>query len=99
MTAQPRKHRDREPGPADSLRRTAGPPFEGDIAPAAASCAGRDSHGEWLACSVDEAVRLAGLPRGLLYEQIRLGNLAYIKLGRRCQTIRQHLQHFLGIAS
>ena len=74
MTAQPRKHRHPEPGPADSPRRTAGPPL-------------------------DEAARRTGLYRGLLYEQMRLGNLAYIKLGRRCQTIRHHLQHFLGIAS
>jgi hypothetical protein len=99
MTAQPCKHRDREPGPVDSPRRTAGPPLEGDIAPGAASCAGRDSRGGRLAYSVDAAARLTGLSRDLLYDRMRLGNLAYIKLGRRCQTIRQHLQHFLGIAS
>ena len=99
MTAQPRKHRDREPGPVDSSRRTAGPPLEGDIAPGSASCAGRDSRGGRRAYSVDEAVRLPSLSRDLLHEQMRLGNLACIKLGRRCQPIRQYLQHFLGIAS
>ena len=99
MTAQPRKHCDREPGPVDSPLRTADPPLEGDFAPGAASCAGRDSRGGRLAYSVDEAASLTALCRDLLYDQMRLGNLAYIKLGRRCQTIRDHLQHFLGIAS
>ena len=99
MTAQPRKHRDREPGPADSPRRTAGPPLEGDIAPGAASCAGRDSRGGRLSCSADEVARLTGPSRDLLYGQLRLGDLAYVKAGRRCLITRQHLQQFLGIAS
>ncbi len=64
-----------------------------------ASRAGRDSHGGWLACSVDEAARLIGLSRDLLYDQMRRGNLAYVKVGRRRLITRQHLQQFLGIAS
>ena len=99
MTAQPCKHRDREPGPADSPRRTAGPLLEGDIAPGAASCAGRDSRGGRLAHSADEAARLTGPSRDLLYGQMRRGDLASVKAGRRRLITLQHLQHFLGIGS
>ena len=99
MTAQPCKHRDREPEPVDSPRRTAGPPLEGDIAPGAASCAGRDSRGGRLAYSADEAARLTGPSRDLLYGQMCLGDLAYVKVGRRCPITRRHLPQFLGIAS
>jgi hypothetical protein len=77
MTAQPCKHRDREPGPVDSPRRTAGPPPpEGNIAGGTASRAGRDSHGGCLTYSVQEAARLTSLSRDLLYDQMRLSNLA-----------------------
>jgi excisionase family DNA binding protein len=99
MTAQPRKHRDREPGPADSPRRTSGPPPEDDIALGTASCAGRDSPGGRLAYSVDEAARLTGLSRDLLYDQMHLGNLAYVKVARRCLITCQHMQRLLGIGS
>jgi excisionase family DNA binding protein len=50
-----------------------------------------------LAYSVTEAARLTGLSRDLLYDQMRQGNLDYIKIGRRRLITRQHLQHFLGI--
>ena len=97
MTAQPRKHGDREPGPADSPRRTSGPRLHGDdIAAGAASSADRDSHGGWLAYSVDEADRLTGLSRDLPYDQMRLGGPAYVKVGRRPIT-HQQLQQYLGI--
>ena len=99
MTAQPGKHRDREPGPADSPRRTASPPLEGDIAPRAASCAGRDAHGGRLAHSADEAALLTGPSRSLLHEQMRLGNLARLKVDQRQLITRQHMPQFLGIAS
>ena len=99
MTALPRKHRDREPGPADLPRRASGPPPGDDIAAGTASRAGRDSHGGRLAYSVDEAARLTGLSRDLLYDQMRRGNLANVKVGRRRLITRQHLQQFLGIAS
>ena len=93
MTAQPRKHGDREPGPADSPRRTSGPRLHGDdIAAGAASSADRDSHGGWLAYSVDEAACLTGLSRDLLYDEMRRGNLAYVKVGRRRLITRQHLK-------
>ena len=52
-----------------------------------------------LAYSVDEAARLTGLSRDLLYDEMRRGNLAYVKVGRRRLITRQHLNQFLGIAS
>jgi hypothetical protein len=100
MTAQPRKHRDREPGPAAFLRRASGPqPPEGNIAAGTASRAGRDSHGGWLAYSVHEAARLTGLSNDLLYDQTRLSNLACVKVGMWRLITCQHLQQFPGIAS
>lgn len=51
-----------------------------------------------LAYSVDEAARLTGLSRDLLYDQMRRGNLLYIKVGRRRVITRQHLEQFLDIA-
>jgi hypothetical protein len=98
MTAQPRKHRDREPGPADSPRSTSGPPPEDDIAAGTASRTGQDSHGRWLAYSVDKATRLTGLSRDLLYDQMRFGGPAYVKVGRRRPITHQQLQQYLGIA-
>jgi excisionase family DNA binding protein len=52
-----------------------------------------------LAYSVDEAARLTGLSRDLLYDEMRRGNLAYIKIGRRRLITRHHLHQFLGVAS
>lgn len=51
-----------------------------------------------LAYSVSEAARLTGLSRDLLYDQMRQGNLDYIKVGRRRLITRQHLEQFLDIA-
>jgi excisionase family DNA binding protein len=52
---------------------------------------------ERLAYSVDEAASLTGLSRDLLYDQMRRGNLPYIKVGRRRLITRQHLEQFLDI--
>ena len=100
MTARPRRHHDRKPGPASLPRRTprsrrrpmttAPPP---PTVPARTRTSGR------LAYSVDEAARLTGRSRDLLYDEMRRGNLAYVKVGRRRLITRQHLQQFLGIAS
>src|SRR6478735_4704273 len=98
MTAQPRRHRDRQPGPAAYLRRASDPSPGGPIAAGIIGRAGPDSHGE-LAYSVDEATRLTGPSRSLLHEQMRLGDLARLKAGRRQLITRQHLPQFLGIAS
>jgi excisionase family DNA binding protein len=58
-----------------------------------------DAPAERLAYSVDEAARLTGLSRDLLYDEMRRGNLPYVKVGRRRLITRQHLQQFLGVAS
>ena len=50
---------------------------------------------ERLAYSVDEAAVITGLSRDLLYEQMRTGKLAYLKVGRRRIITRQHLEAFL----
>ena len=51
---------------------------------------------ERLAYSVDEAAAITGLSRDLLYEQMRAGKLAYLKVGRRRIITRQHLEAFLA---
>ena len=51
----------------------------------------------WLTRSI-EAARLTGLSRDLLYDQMRRGNLPYVKIGRRRLITRQHLEQFLGVA-
>ena len=51
-----------------------------------------------LAYSIDEAARLTGLSRDLLYDQMRRGNLTYVKVGRRRLITRYLLQQFLGDA-
>jgi excisionase family DNA binding protein len=48
-----------------------------------------------LAYSVDEAAVITGLSRDLLYDQMRAGKLAYLKVGRRRIITRQHLEAFL----
>jgi excisionase family DNA binding protein len=58
---------------------------------------GPDWAAERLAYSVDEAAHLTGLSRDLLYEQMRRGNLSYVKVGRRRLITRQHLEQFLGL--
>ena len=98
MTTQPRRHRDRQPGPAAYLRRASDPSPGGPIAAGTISRAGPDSHSE-LVCSVDEATRLAGPSRSLLHEQMRLGDLARLKAGRRQLITRRHLPQVRGIAS
>jgi excisionase family DNA binding protein len=52
-----------------------------------------------LAYSVGEAAQLTGLSRDLLYDQMRRGNVRYVKIGRRRLITRQHLEQFLGVAS
>jgi excisionase family DNA binding protein len=99
MTAQSRRHHDRKAGPAGSPRHATQQMPPGDISAAAADRSGQDPHGGRLAYSVDEAARLTGLSRDLLYDEMRRGNLPYVKVGRRRLITRQHLNQFLGIAS
>ena len=95
MTAQSRRHHDRKPEPADVPQRIPDPAPPSDGSAAAAS---QDPHGGRLAYSVDEAARLTGLSRDLLYDEMRRGNLDSVKVGRRRLITHQHLQQFLGIA-
>ena len=97
MTTRPRPHHNRKPGPADVPSRTSGPVPPGDDT--TTNRADPDSPSGRLAYSVDEAARLTGLSRDLLYDEMRRGNLAYVKVGRRRLITRQHLRHFAGIAS
>jgi len=64
-----------------------------------ASQEGPDPAAGRLAYSVDEVAHLTGLSRDLLYDQMRRGNLHYIKIGRRRLITRQHLEQFLGVVS
>jgi excisionase family DNA binding protein len=50
---------------------------------------------ERLAYSVSEVAAITGLSRDLLYDQMRIGRLAYLKVGRRRIITRQHLEAFL----
>jgi len=99
MTVQPGRRHGRKPGPAGSPRQTSDPASPGDESAADTSGADRDSQSGRLAYSVDEAARLTGLSRDLLYDEMRRGNLTYVKVGRRRLITRQHLNQFLGIAS
>jgi excisionase family DNA binding protein len=96
MTTRPHPQHDQKRGPADVPRRTSGPvPPGGDTTAAV----GQDPPGGRLAYSVDEAARLAGLSRDLLYDQMRRGNLPYVNVGRRRLITRQHRNQLPGIAS
>jgi excisionase family DNA binding protein len=75
---------------ARAVESTTAPPRIGEPGP--------DPGEDRLAYSVDEAARLTGLSRDLLYDQMRRGNLLYIKVGRRRVITRQHLEQFLDIA-
>ena len=99
MTARPRRHHDRKAGPAGSPRHATQQVPPGDDSAAVADRPGQDPHSGRLAYSVDEAARLTGLSRDLLYDEMRRGNLAYVKVGRRRLITRQHLNQFPGIAS
>ena len=52
---------------------------------------------ERLAYSVEETARLTGLSRDLLYDEMRRGNLPYLKVGRRRLITRHHLRQFLSL--
>jgi hypothetical protein len=96
MTSRPRRRHDRKPEPADVPRRIPDPAPPGDDSAAAAR---QDPHSGQLAYSVDEAARLTGLSRDLLYDEMRLSNLARVTAGTRRLITGQHLQQLLGIAS
>jgi hypothetical protein len=99
MTTRPGKHHDRKPEPADVPRRTPDPEPAGDNTTTAASQAGQDPPSGRLAYSVDEAARLTGLSRDLLYDEMRRLDLACVEAGRRRLITLHHLRQFPGIAS
>ena len=84
------RHPPRKPAPSTPARTQA-------TVPPAASDSGSAPPAERLAYSVDEAAQITGLSRDLLYDQMRHGNLNYLKVGRRRLITRQHLEQFLGI--
>jgi hypothetical protein len=53
----------------------------------------------WDNAAVTSAITCRVLSRDLLYDEMRRGNLLYVKVGRRRIITRQHLQQFLGLAS
>lgn len=73
-------------------------PAAGPLVPPQASSPEQGPSAERLAYSVDEAARLTGLSRDLLYDEMRRGHLDYLKIGRRRLITRQHLEQFLGIS-
>jgi excisionase family DNA binding protein len=49
-----------------------------------------------VAYSIKEAAEATGLSRDLLYDEMRAGRLAFLKVGRRRIITRQQLQAFLA---
>jgi excisionase family DNA binding protein len=92
-----RQHHDRDLHPPDPRRVT---PMTA-VSPSAPGpgTSGPGPAADRLAYSVTEAARLTGLSRDLLYDEMRRGNLSYVKVGRRRVITRQHLEQFLGVAS
>ena len=52
-----------------------------------------------LVLTVEEARKLLGLSRGLIYEAVRQGQIPSIRVGRRILIPRVALQRFLGEAA
>lgn len=75
------------------------PPAPGASMPLGMNGSRSDPLPERLAYSVNEAARLTGLSRDLLYDEMRRGNLDYLKVGRRRIITRQHLEQFLDITA
>ena len=92
-----RPPRHRQPDPPTP--HPAAPPPATSPASAQSSPAGPEAAAERLAYSVGETARLTGLSRDLLYDQMRCGNLPYLKVGRRRLITRQHLRQFLGLTT
>ena len=84
-----------DPGSADRDRAT--PPAASNP-PSPQASQPETGSTERLAYSIDEAARLTGLSRDLLYDEMRRGNLLFVKVGRRRVITRHHLQQFLGDA-
>src|SRR5689334_12285495 len=92
-----RPPRHRQPDPPTS--RPAAPARATSPASTQSSPAELEATAERLAYSIEETARLTGLSRDLLYDQMRSGNLPYLKVGRRRIITRQHLRQFLGLTT
>ncbi len=92
-------HRGRGPGPARPDQDQAPSPAASSSPAALGPGQPESGPAERLAYSIDEAARLTGLSRDLLYDEMRRGNLTYVKVGRRRLITRHHLQQFLDDAS
>ncbi len=90
----PRQRRSDPPVPRPAVPARATNPASAQSSPAEPEAAA-----ERLAYSVEETARLTGLSRDLLYDQMRCGNLPYLKVGRRRIITRQHLRQFLGLTT
>jgi hypothetical protein len=100
MTSQPGRRRSPERGPVGPPQHTPGPaPPDDDSTAAVPRRSGCNPQGWRLAYSVEEAARLTGLSRALLYEEMRCGDLASGKIRRRHLIDCQHPDQFPGIAS
>jgi excisionase family DNA binding protein len=69
---------------------------DGTTAEAEAASYLAQAPGERLAYSVAEVAVITGLSRDLLYDQMRTGKLAFLKVGRRRIITRQNLEAFLA---
>jgi excisionase family DNA binding protein len=56
---------------------------------------GRNTFGERLAYSPDEAAELLGISRELVHDLLRTGQLGSVKAGRRRLISKHHLEEFL----
>jgi excisionase family DNA binding protein len=75
------------------------PPAAEALVPPQATAPESAPPAERLAYSVDEAARLTGLSRDLLYDEMRHGHLDYyIKAGSHRLITRWHLEQFLQIS-
>ena len=90
----PRHHRPDLPTPRSAASTHATSPASPQF-----SRAEPEAAAERLAYSIEETARLTGLSRDLLYDQMRRGNLPYLKIGRRRIITRQHLRQFLGLTT
>jgi excisionase family DNA binding protein len=81
--------------PVDDSELAAGQVESAEDPPAAQSA---DPLADRFAYSVAEAALITGLSRDLLYDQMRVGKLPYLKVGRRRIITRQNLEAFLSSA-
>ena len=91
---------EREQSPAGTSRRTGqGIPEQQTAGEETVTLRSTDLLAERVAYSVAEAAFITGLSSDLLYNQMRAGKLAYLKVGRRRIITRRNLEAFLSRAA